>query len=218
MDRAILYTCVRVRGARMSKRRDERELDGRWCYNLRESLVEIVRESTRGTLDLRFAGYRCRTSKEERRVLVLSQKQCAKPMTYSLSLSLPVHLLFPPSFPPPCYFLLFLLLADHGTKTRSGRGCGFGFVGHRPDWKEKCHECRSTDTKTTGRGAARPKILARRSTVDRIRKSESRLDKFLSLAIVPSTVMQRRPIASRATLSPGSEFCLTERCLMRGRD
>lgn len=56
-----------------------------------ESLVEIVRESSRGTLDLRFAGYRCRTSKEESSPsLFLSswQKHCVEPHSGLISSSL----------------------------------------------------------------------------------------------------------------------------------
>lgn len=96
-----------------------------------ESLVEIVRESSRGTLDLRFAGYRCRTSKEERPSR--PDRNIAWSHTVTLSLLLSASLLpFPFSFSP-----LFLFLAD--MKTWFGRGCGF--VGHRPDWKEECREC-----------------------------------------------------------------------------
>jgi len=88
-DRAILYTCVRIHAYAWTSGRDESKFDGR-CYNLRENLVEIVRESSRGTLDLRFAGYRCRTSKEERssRSLAEAMREANDVLSLPSSLSL----------------------------------------------------------------------------------------------------------------------------------
>jgi len=115
-DRAILYTCMRIHAYAWTSGRDESKFDGR-CYNLRENLVEIVRESSRGTLDLRFAGYRCRTSKEERSSRSLAEAvrgandvlslPPSLPLSLSLSLSfLSVHLSSPISTP-----LLFLAVS-----------------------------------------------------------------------------------------------------------
>jgi len=78
--------------ARVNERRAERKFNGRWCYNLRESSRNRARVSFQGTLDSRFAGYRCRTSKEGALVLSDAMPWCSLSLSLSFSLFPSFHL------------------------------------------------------------------------------------------------------------------------------
>lgn len=131
----------------------------------RESSRNRARELSRGTLDLRFAGYRCRTSKEERSSRLLAK---AKPMTYSVSLSVR---LTSPHFCPLAISCCFCFSPTTARKRGPAAVVASLAIGRIE--KRNATNAEAPTQRRPVRGAA-PKILGRRNTADRIRKSEAR--------------------------------------------